>query len=82
MQAEDYVHALLDTNDSMQDINDVFKWITGKETYAYRLNSTPKTKQEWIVALGVGNGDGGFYLDSDGNVNYLRPALGVRQVTT
>jgi len=79
-QAEDYTHALFDTNDSMQEINEVFKWITGKETYAYRLNSNPAKKQEWVVALGVGNYDVDiFIINSDGGIYDVRPALGVRR---
>ncbi len=80
-EAEDYTHALLNTNDSMQDINKVFKWITGKESYAWRLNKNPTEKQRRAVALGVGNHDA-FDLHTNGSISGNRPALGVRCAKT
>lgn len=39
--AYQYVWSLLDTADTMKEVNDVFKWITGKDVYAFRYNDRP-----------------------------------------
>ena len=77
-KAEAYAQALLDTTDKPEEINAVFKWITGNDSYAYRLNATPKQAVERVVALGV-NDDVRFNLIvSVGIIDVNWPALGVR----
>jgi len=77
-QAESTIKAVFDTNDSMQEINNVFQWITDKNSYVYRINSTPDSEQVRAVVLGVFSNDY-FVINSYININYVRPAFGVRR---
>ncbi len=76
-KATEYVQALLDTTDTPAEVKGIFKWITGKEAYAYRLNNKPKNKEERVVALGV-NFNVRFNLSADVSIGYDWPAFGVR----
>jgi hypothetical protein len=67
---------LLDTSDSIQDINSLFKWLNGTDTKAWKLNSKPKSIDERVAR---------FYAYSDGSVlycggnsTYANASLGVR----
>ena len=75
--AQEYCQAILGTKDDVAKINEVFKWVTGKESYAWRINSAPSSIAERVLVLGV-NDDGRFGIDTDG-VIVGRPALGVRR---
>ncbi|MBI5391136.1 hypothetical protein HZB02_06630, partial [Candidatus Woesearchaeota archaeon] len=76
-QADDAVHALLETSDSMSDVNDIFRWVMGKDAHLYRINNTPSSKQERLVVLGV-VGSYSFIYASNIVVYLTRPLLGVR----
>lgn len=71
------IQALLGSRDISKIIN-VYKWVTGKGSYLWRLNKQPEQDQELVLVLG--NYD--FYYDLDiyafGNVGNCRPARGVR----
>lgn len=69
------IEALLGSAD-ISRVSDVYKWVTGKESYLRRLNQQPKQNEE--RALVLGGGFGGFCVDAGGNVNYDWPARGVR----
>jgi len=72
-----YCEAVIGDKDAAH-VNAVYKWITGKDTYAWRLTESPdKDIEERVVALGVNYG-GGFVLDAGVNVDGSGPALGVR----
>ncbi len=81
-KADAYVAALFDTDDTVEMVNQVFKWITDKDSHAWRFKQHPAKIEERVVALGVGNlGGGGFSLCANGDVVVgIRPALGVRPV--
>ena len=64
-------------DENLQRVNDVYKWLTGKDTYLWRLNEKPVKLTERVVALGVCYNDR-FYLDADGYIDLNWPALGVR----
>jgi len=74
-----YCKAVIDDKD-VAHVNAVYKWITGKDTFAWRKETPPdKDIKERVVALGV-DGSVRFYLDAGGDVDDGRPALGVRFV--
>jgi len=76
--ASTYCKAVIDDKD-VAHVNEVYKWIAGKDTYAWRLTESPdKDIEERVVALGVYDYvrfglNAGDYI-GDG------PALGVRFV--
>ncbi|GEM_PF-6658778 len=76
--AREYVQALLDTNDSVKEVNAVFKWITARDSYAYRLNEPQDSEETRVVGLGVGS-NFWFILDANDIVDDDGPALGVRR---
>ena len=76
--AQEYCRALLSTKDDVNKINEVFKWVTGKESYAWRINSAPSSIAERVLVLGVGS-DVRFDVGTDVDGDYGRPALGVRR---
>ncbi len=78
-KAESNVQAVFDTDDSIQEINTIFQWITSKNSYAYRINSTPDTEQVRAVVLGVGSVDFCIFTYDDFIFSYIRPAFGVRR---
>ncbi len=56
--------ALLGTDDTAK-IDEVFKWITGKNIYLYRVNSEPKNVDERVAWFGAGSGRAGLYCYRD-----------------
>ena len=69
------LNAILGSND-VNEINQVYKWITGKDAYLWRVNSKPEKIDERVAGFiassyGAGLGCGGDPSGSDG-------ALGVR----
>jgi len=62
---------------NLQEINDIYKWITGKDTFLWRFTKKPENKEERVVALGVD--DDVFSINTDGGINDDRPVLGVRR---
>jgi len=68
--------AIFRTDDSVHEINSVFKWISGKDTYICRLNSKPSQDTERIVRLSAD--PDGFGVDCYGVSLISRPASGVR----
>ncbi len=75
MSAEGYVHALLDTNDSMQEITEVFKWATDNEAYIYCIDHNPSEKLEYEVIL---HASGERFCFDGSRSGGIWPALGVR----
>ncbi len=45
----DSYQALLGTEDSVQDINTVFQWLNGTDTYAWKVNNKPATLVERVA---------------------------------
>ena len=80
-KAIEYVQALLNTADKPEEINAVFKWITDKNSYAYRLNSTPNDIQEGVVTFGVSN-SGKFKLSAYFNTVGLAFGVRVAKIST
>jgi hypothetical protein len=74
---EDEMEVLFGTKDC-KEVSEVFKWVTKKATYLWRLNSKPsKGTEERAVVLGVNYGNDGFYINAYVSINYDRPARGV-----
>ena len=65
-------------NNNITHINEVYQWISDKDTYLWRLNSKLKKNFEQVVVLGVYYGRG-FGFDADNSANGRWPALGVRR---
>ncbi len=53
------VQALLGSRD-ISKVRDVYQWVTGKESYLWRLNKRPKQNEERALVLGVSSFYGGF----------------------
>lgn len=70
------MQALLGSAD-ISRVSDVYKWVTGRESYLWRLNKQPKRDEQRALVLGVIVILGDFVIDADG-VIYGRPARGVR----
>ena len=68
--------ALLDTDD-IDEINNIYKWITEKDAYLWRINKKPKKKEDERVA-GFGADSSRAFLGCPGDPGYSDPALGVR----
>jgi hypothetical protein len=75
-QSKEAYKAILGTDD-LQEINNVYKWISGKDACLHRVNNKPTNTTERVVALGVIN-DKLFYLNANYYIDYIGPALGVR----
>ncbi len=75
-KAQDFAQAVLGTTDTVEQINEVFKWVTGKETYSWRI-SQPQNQQDRVVALGVGSNV--FDIVTSDGISNDGPALGVRR---
>ena len=75
VNVESPLRALLDTNQSVQEINSVYKWLTDVNAYLFRVNSERQEKDECVAR---------FYADSDGDLNCFGdsrdsdPAFGVK----
>ena len=55
--AEKPLQSLLDTSENVNEINQIYKWLTDGDAYIYRLNSRPENRDERVA---------GFYAGSDG----------------
>ena len=74
--ASTYCEAIIEDKDAAH-VNAIYKWITGKDTFAWRLTNSPdKDIEERVVALGVIDW---FYINAYGSI-FSWPALGVRPV--
>ena len=63
-------------NNNIQEIQDIYKWITKKPAYLYRVNSKPHAVSERIARFGAGSG--WAYLSCNGDPAYTYSSLGVR----
>ena len=72
---EDEMEALFRTRDC-KEVSKVFKWVTKKATYLYRINSTPQKNDQRALLLGGVNNY--FSIDADDDIDYDDgPARGV-----
>lgn len=55
--------ALLDAKQTTQEINQIYKWLTGVDTYIWRIKSTPKKTTERVARFDASFN--GAYLDCD-----------------
>src|SRR3989338_3848822 len=60
---QDDYKALLQTDDSAQQIHDVFKWLNGTDTYLSRVNSRPKKLDERVARFSADSGRADLYCD-------------------
>ena len=76
--ASTYCEAVVGDKDATH-VTAVYKWITGKDAYAWRRTSSPDQNIDArAVVLGVKSNDDAFYLSAFGSLDYGWPALGVR----
>ncbi len=68
--------ALLDTQDSVQDIDTVLHWFNGTNTYAWKINSKPDKVIERVGGFNASSGWAG--LSCYRNLMFSDPTLGVR----
>ncbi len=68
--------AILGT-DNLEEINDVYHWISGYDTYLWRLDKTPQETTELAVIMGEA-GIGQFRIKATADMTYLGPAIGIR----
>ncbi len=61
--------------DDVSKINEVYQWISNKDTFLSRSNQKPEKRGERSVGLGVGS-SGAFIIVACGSFGY-GPALGV-----
>lgn len=74
------IYKALFGTDNNTEINEVFKWVTGCDSFLWRLNEVEVTEDiERVVALGIDYYDG-FYLGAVNDLGIRRPAFGVRVV--
>lgn len=76
--AKEYCQAVLNTVDSVEEINAVFNWLTGRDAYASRIGSEPDLESGRVIALRLGNA--GLMIDSSLGLQTVVVAMGVRQV--
>ena len=69
---------LLGTQSSVSDINSVFKWLNGTDTYIWRVNSKPSKLDERVAGFGADTGRAG--LGCGRNPSGSRTGLGVRAI--
>ena len=69
------VQALLDTRQSLQEINQVYRWLTDVDAYMWRLNSTPNKSTEAVAGLNANSYGAG--LDCNGDPGGSSSSLGV-----
>lgn len=67
--------ALLGT-DNIQEINEVFKWITDNDAYLWRVNNKPKKLDTRVAGLGANSYGAVLYCGRDPDFSYS--GLGVR----
>ena len=54
--AEKPMQALLDTNQSLQEVNEAFRWLMDVDAYLWRLNSKPQQTDERVAWLSADSG--------------------------
>ena len=69
---------LLGTNDSVQNINNLFNWLNGTDIYIWRVNKKPKKVDERVAGFGAGSV--GAILNCNRNPSCAYSSLGVRFV--
>ncbi|MBI5390684.1 hypothetical protein HZB02_04290 [Candidatus Woesearchaeota archaeon] len=74
-----YVQAAFNTQDPMQRVDDTFKWLTGKNAYAYRFNKKVSAVQERALRVGVDD-DYSFGVGAGDGISIDRSAFGVKVV--
>ncbi|MBI2106212.1 hypothetical protein HYT56_05260 [Candidatus Woesearchaeota archaeon] len=74
--AQKPMQTLLDTKQSLQEINDAYKWLTGVNAYILRLSSRPKKQDEKIARFYAYSNEAIF--DCGRNPLDSNPALGVK----
>src|SRR3989344_4016037 len=70
------LQALLDTKQSLQEINSIYKWLTDGNAYIWRLNSEVSRTTESVARIVAGSDRVGF--DCDGHINLSYASLGIR----
>ena len=75
LDSEKELKAVLGSND-INEINQVYNWISGKNAYILRLDSKPNQNVE--RAVGFVSDDDRFWLDWYGDPSYSGEAFGVR----
>ena len=70
------LQALLNTKQSIQEINNAYKWLTDVDTYLWRINSKPGNIYERIARFSIDSGRA--YLYCGRNPEYSYSSLGVR----
>mgnify|MGYP001604238115 CR=1 FL=1 len=71
----DVYKALLQTNDSVQEINTVVQWLTGVPAYMYRLNNRPQSLDERVARFNA-NSDRAN-LNCNRNADNRNASLGI-----
>jgi len=74
----DSYQTLLGTPDSVQDINAVFHWLNGTDTFAWKINSKPSVLEERVARFGANSGSA--YLDCYWDAGNRDASLGVRVI--
>ena len=68
--------ALLDTQDSVQEINSVFNWLNGNNAYSWKVNPRPSDVDERVARFGAGSDRS--VLSCNWNPTSSDSSLGVR----
>ena len=76
IKAEKPLQALLQTDQSVKEINSVYRWINNTDAYIWRLNQKPKSIDERVARFRVGSDGVGLYCGR--NPQYSDSGLGVR----
>ena len=74
--AEKPLQSLLDTSENVNEINQIYKWLTDGDAYIYRLNSRPENRDERVAGFYAGSDGADF--DCYGYPQYSSASLGVR----
>ncbi|HLC56786.1 MAG TPA: hypothetical protein VJJ23_06115, partial [Candidatus Nanoarchaeia archaeon] len=69
------LQALLNTKQSLQEINSIYKWLTDVNAYIFRLNSEASRTTESVAGINAGSDGVGF--DCDGRIDDSYASLGV-----
>lgn len=69
---------LLGTQDSVQDINAVFHWLNGTDTFAWKVNSKPRALDERVAGFGADSVRAYLYCYGSAESRYT--SLGVRVI--
>ena len=68
--------ALLGTQQSLQEINHVYRWFRNTDAYIWRINSIPKSVDERVARFNAGSGRADLYCSEGPRVSVA--SLGVR----